>query len=235
MKKQKEEKLILPVILRNIFGKKLKTARKENKIPANIFGQNFKSISIFVDFKTFQKIYKKAKETAIIYLLLEKKEIPVLIQNIQKHPVTDQILHIDFRKIDLTKTIQTNVPIKIIGQSEAIEQKQGVLIHHLDKLLIEAKPEKIPSEIVIDISSLKDLNQEVKIADLPKSPDYKIINPEEKPIISVIAHKEEEIKQPEIVKTETSTEEKKEIPPDEKTTSNEPTDKTTEEKFKKTT
>ncbi len=193
MKNKSQEKITLSAEIRNLVGKKAKKLRKQGLILSNIFGQDFKSQAISVNYKDFLKVYKIAKETGIIYLQLEKKEIPVLIKNIQKHPVTNEIIHVDFRKIDLKKKIETEVPIKTIGESEAVTQKGGVLLIQSDHLLIEALPEDIPQEIEIDISIIKDIGQEIKVADLPKSDKYEIKTPLEKVLVSVIAHKEESV------------------------------------------
>ena len=103
------------------------------------------------------------------------------------------MLHIDFRKIDLTKKIEANVPVKTIGISEAVSQKAGVLLLQSDTILVEALPEDIPSSIEVDISVIKEIGQEVKVADLKKSDKYEIKTPAEKVIVAVIAHKEESI------------------------------------------
>ncbi len=229
-KKSQSETNILRVSKRNIFGKKLKKLRKEGMIPANIYGPNFKSTAIVVGAKDFLKTYKITKKTGIIYLKYEKEEIPVLIKNIQRHPIEDIILHIDFRKIDLKQKIQTEVPIKIIGKSEAVVQKGGVLLTQSSKLLIEALPQDIPQSIEIDISSLKEIGQEIKVSDLPKSSKYEIKDGPEKVIISIIAHKEEKITPettaappPEVI-TEAKPEE--EAPPVAKKPSETPSEKT---------
>jgi len=192
-KKTASEKLILEVKPRVVFGKKLKKLRRERQIVGNVFGQNFKSQAITADFKNFIKTYRIAKETGIVYLKIDKNEIPVLIQNLQKHPVTDKIIHVDFRKVDLTKKIETGVPIKIIGVSEAVTQKEGVLLTLTNELKVEARPEDLPSQIEVDISVLKEINQEIKVADLGKKSTYTINEPADKVIVSVVAHKEETI------------------------------------------
>lgn len=191
MKKTKKEKISLKIEKRDVFGKKLKKSRKEGKIPANIYGKDFSSLPVFIKNKDFFSIYKKVRETGVVYLELDGQEIPVLIKNLQYHPITDKLLHVEFRKIDLTKTLETMVPIKIIGQSPAVQEKKGVLLIHVNEIKVEAKPEQIPHAIEIDISSLKEINQEIKIKDLPKNENYRIIENEEKVIVSVTAHKEE--------------------------------------------
>lgn len=188
-----KEKILLNGQPRQIFGKKLKKLRKEGNIPGNVFGKDFKSQAITVSYKEFVKIYKKAKETGVVYLRIKDKEIPVLIKNVQKHPVNNNILHVDFRKIDLTQKIQTEIPIKIIGVPPAVSEKKGVLLTQTSSILISCLPEKIPSEITIDVSKLTDIGQEIKIADLPITKDYEILYPKEKVIVSITAHKEESI------------------------------------------
>lgn len=188
-----EERLKLEVQLRKLVGKKVKKLRKQGLIPANIFGPEFKSKAISINLKDLLKIYKIAKETAVIYLKLDKEEIPVLIKNIQRHPINDFILHVDFRKIDLNKKIKTAVPIKIIGQSEAVTQKGGILLLQTELINIEALPENIPQQIEVDISVIKDIGQEIKISDLKKSDKYEIKTEADKVVASVVEHKEESI------------------------------------------
>ncbi|MGB9707664.1 MAG: 50S ribosomal protein L25, partial [Microgenomates group bacterium] len=131
MKKNKpetSEKIILKVELRQVFGKKLKSLRKQGLIPGNIYGPDFKSQAVSVNFKDFIKVYKQAKETGVVYLELKEEKIPVLIKNIQRHPINESILHVDFRKIDLKQKIETEVPVTIVGESPAVVEKKGVLL-----------------------------------------------------------------------------------------------------------
>jgi len=195
MKKTESEKLILKAEKRNVFGKKLKKYRKEGKIPANVFGQNFKSEAIFIDFKEFKKIFQKAKKTGIVYLELEKEKLPTLIAQVQLHPVDHQILHVDLRKVDLTQKIITEVPIKIVGKSKALEEKGGYLLVSKDKIQIEALPEAIPSYIEIDISSLTEINQEIKVEQIKGDKKFEIKEDPQTTIVSVIEHKEEKMTQ----------------------------------------
>lgn len=192
-KKIESEKITLSSVIRKTFGKQLKKLRKEGIIPANVFGPNFKSISISVQYKDFIKTYRVARETGIIYLQVDKEEIPVLVKDIQKHPVLNQILHVDFRKVDLKQKVQTEVPVQIVGISEAVTQKGGVLLTQQNKLLVEALPQDIPSHIEVRIQDLKEIGQEIKVASLQKNPVYEIKNNAEQVIVSVIAHKEESI------------------------------------------
>lgn len=202
---QKNEKLHLDALERKIFGKKLKKLRREGQIPGNIYGPDFKSLAVSLALKDFRKVYKTAHETGIVYLRLAKQELPVLIKNVQTHPVSDSLLHVDFRKIDLKQKIQTQVPVKIVGESPAVEQKAGVLLTQVTEITVEALPENIPQEIEVDVSKLNEISEEIKISNLPKSEKYAVIEEVDKTIVSVIAHKEESLapetaaKEPEII------------------------------------
>lgn len=192
-KKKMAEKITLTATVRKIFGKKLKKLRYEGVIPGNIYGTEFKSTSITLPYKEFVRTYHQAGNTSVVYIDLDKKEVPVLIHQIQRHPITDTLLHVDLRKIDLTQKITTEVPVVIIGQSEAVTQKAGVLLTQMTKLLIEALPQDIPQKIEVDISAIKDVGQEIKVSDLTKSTKYTIKDEPTKVIVSVIAHKEESV------------------------------------------
>ena len=187
------DKVSLKVELRTVFGKKLNKVRKQGLAPANIYGPDFKSKAISVVYKDLIKTYRVVGKTGVVYLSLDKENIPVLITSVQKHPLTRSFIHVDFRKIDLSKKIEANVPVVTVGVSEAVTQKGGVLLIQSDTLLIEALPESIPHEIEVDISGIKEIGQEIKVSDLKKSDKYEIKTPAEKVIIGVVAHKEESI------------------------------------------
>ncbi len=193
MKNKVQEKITLEVVKRDAFGKKLRKLRHQGMIPANIFGPKFVSVAVSVDMKTFLKVYRIVHETGVIYVKLDSKEIPALIQNIQKHPLTNSIIHVDLRKIDLTQKIETSVPVTTVNESIAVTQKGGVLLTQAQELLIEALPADIPSSIEVDLTPLIEVGMEIKVKDIKNTAGYVIKDDEEKVVISVVAHKEESI------------------------------------------
>ena len=192
-KKQASVKLHLDAQARTLFGKKLKKFRYQGNVPANVFGPQFKSQSVTIELKSFNKIYKVAEETGIVYLKVDKDELPVLVRGVQRHPVTHALLHVDFRKVDLKQKIETEVPIKTVGESEAVNVKGGVLLTQANTIKVEALPEEIPHEVEIDISVLKEIGEEIKVSSLPKSDKYSVKEDADKVLVSVIAHKEESL------------------------------------------
>lgn len=196
--KPAEDKLILKAENRTIVGKAVKSLRNKGVLPGNIFGSEIKSQAISVQGMEFNKIYKEAGETKVIYLEIGTTTTPTLITSVDKHPVSEKILHIDFRKVNLKEKIEANVPVEFEGESEAVARKNGILIMQTDEVAVEALPTDIPEKILVNISSLTEIGMEIKISDLAKSDKYDIMDEPEKVIVSVTEHKEESI-EPETV------------------------------------
>lgn len=185
--------LKLDVEKRTLLGRKIKRLRKQGILPANIFGKKIKSESIQVDYKTFLKIFGKAGETNVVYLKLDKKEIPVLIHNIQKDPVSGNFVHTDFLHIDLTQKVTTNVPIELEGESEAEKLGLGTVVQYIQEVEVEALPTDLPDVIKADISVLKTLEDIIFVKDLKVSSKVEIKNDPEQILAKIEeAQKEEE-------------------------------------------
>lgn len=191
MKKGTEkEKVVLSAQARTVHGKKNKQLRKQGQLPANVFGPQFTSQSLTVNYIEFRRIYRQVGETGIVYLKTEKDEIPTLISAIQRHPLDGMVLHADFRKVDLKKKITAVVPLTFVGVSPAVNAG-GVILTQTDKVEVEALPQNIPNHIEVDVSVLTEVGNEIKVGDLKIDSTYTIQTEKDKVIVSVTAHKEE--------------------------------------------
>jgi len=161
-------KITLAVEPRTITGKKVKQLRKQGVIPANIFGGKIKSAAIQVKKTVFAPIWQHAGETQIVYLQLgdEKEARPTLISNVQHNPVSDEVIHVDFRQVDLKEKISANIPVEVIGESPAVKDFQAAIITSLSEIEVEALPTDLPEKIEVDISLLKNIGDVIKVADL---------------------------------------------------------------------
>ena len=160
------KKIELKAEKRSIVGRKVKKLRREGKVPANLYGSGFKSISLLVDAKEFSLAYKDAGETSVVELLVEKNTYPVLIHHTQLHPVDDKPLHIDFLKIDLKKKVTANIPLEIVGESPAEKQGLGTLVSYIDEVEVEALPGDLLDKIEVNVESLIEADQSLAIKDL---------------------------------------------------------------------
>lgn len=159
-------KITLEVTKRTLLGRKVKTLRKEGLVPANIFGKNIKSNAIQLKKDDFVKVYEKAGETGIVDLKLDKKENPVLIHHLQKDPVSDEVLHIDFLQVDLKEKVTADVPVETIGESPAEKQGLGTVVVQIDEIEVEALPTDLPEKFEVDLGVLTEVDQAIHIKDL---------------------------------------------------------------------
>jgi large subunit ribosomal protein L25 len=152
---------------RTVLGRKVKVLRKEGLLPAHVFGHKVKTVHIQVKTGEFNQVFEKTGETGIIDLEVDGEKRPVLVRNIQIHPVTDEPLHVDFYQVNLSEKVTVNVPLEIVGEAPAEQKKIGLLLTPLLELEIEALPTEIPENIEVDVSKLENIGDEIRIKDLP--------------------------------------------------------------------
>lgn len=160
------EQIPLAAQKRSVLGHKVKKLRKDGFIPAHVFGHKVKTVHVQVKTGEFHKVFEKAGETGIISLSVDSEKRPVLVRNLQIHPVTDEPLHIDFYQVNLTEKVKVNVPLEIVGESPAVEKKIGLLLTPVSEVEIEALPADLPENIEVDISKLSEIGSEIKVKDL---------------------------------------------------------------------
>ena len=151
---------------RSLFGRKVRRLRNEGLLPANIYGKDFKSVAVQVNYRDFERIFKNVGETQLLYVDLDKEEIPVLVHSVQKNPLTGELLHADFLKVNLGEKVSAMVPVVDIGESPAEKQGVGTVVFYINELEVEALPTDIPERIEVDISSLSEVDQSILVADL---------------------------------------------------------------------
>lgn len=161
------DKQILEAQVREITGRKVKNLRKKGILPANVFGRKIKSQALQVKLDDFTKIFKKVGETGLLTLTVKGVgEKPVLISNIQKDPLTDLPIHVDFRQVDLKEKVEAEVAVEIVGESPIEKQGLGTVVLHFDEVKVEALPADLPEKFEIDASSLTEVDQTVLAKDL---------------------------------------------------------------------
>lgn len=182
---------------------KVKKRKKGEKlriknIPAVLYGPETESLSVWVDYNTFEKIYEKSGESALINLLLddEEKERQVLIYDVQRHPVKNIFRHIDFFQIKKGKKIETEFEINYVGVSPAVKELGGILLKNIDTLEIKCLPQDLPEEIKVDISSLKNFDDCIRIKDVDLPKGVKVeLEPETVVAIIVAPRSEDDLKE----------------------------------------
>src|SRR6266542_215272 len=157
----------LKVAPREVIGKKVKVLRLGGLTPANIYGHNVESQAIQVATEELKQVLKSAGRNEIVYLRLDGDDPrPTFVRDVQQHPVTDVILHVDFLQNSLREKVRADVPIHLTGVSPAVDTYGGILMHGLGHVTVEALPTEVPSFLEIDVSPLSEINQALHVSDL---------------------------------------------------------------------
>ncbi len=160
----------LKVEKREVVGKKVKHLRRNGILPANMFGKGVKSQSLQLALKDFEEIYKKVHETGLVDLSIGSEVHPILIQNVQIHPITHTPIHADFFKVNLKEKVRASIPIIAVGEPKAVSEKIGVLLQPLSEVEVEALPADLPENLEINVEKLVAIDDNLTIADL-KAPN----------------------------------------------------------------
>lgn len=149
--------------LRENVGKKgSKGLRVDGSVPAVIYGGGSQ-----VHLSLNKKELAKAIFTPDVYqvnLTVDGKTIPTLIKETQFHPVTDEILHVDFMELVKDKPVKVKLPVRLQGQSRGVKAG-GKLLVHFRKVDLKGIPSALPAEVVVDITNLR-IGQNIRVRDL---------------------------------------------------------------------
>lgn len=188
----------LTVTTRQVLGKKVAALRRSGILPGNVYGRGQDSISVQIGTDEMEKTLKTAIANEVFDLRVdgEKETRPVVIQKMQRHPIMGTPLHAEFFQVSLTQRMHAEVPLVIVGQSDAVETHNGVLMSAIESLSVEALPLDLPSRIEVDVTPLVELEQSLHVSDLPIPPNVTVLTDPEVMVVKVtsprVALEEEE-------------------------------------------
>jgi len=192
--------LILSAKIRQISGKKTKALKEKGLLPAVVYGPKIKTLPLELDYKSFEKVYKEAGESSLISLEIEKEKEkpPVLIHEIQRDPLSDKIIHVDFYQVPLTKEVEAKVPLIFEGEPPAVKELGGTLVKNISELEVKSLPQNLPKEIKVEVLKLKTFEDHILIKDLKLPKEVKVLKDPEEIVASVTLPEkvEEELEKP---------------------------------------
>ncbi len=186
--------------IRENVGKKINSQRKKGELPAVVYGPKIKNLSLKVDYKEFEDVFEEVGEASLLSLEIKdkNKKYPVLIHEIQRDPVSGKFLHVDFYQAPLKEKVEATVPLMFEGTSPAVEEKEGTLVENMREIEVKALPQKLPSEIKVDISTLKTFEDHILVKDLNLPKEVEIQRSHDEIVASVTPPEEveEELEEP---------------------------------------
>lgn len=175
------------------MGKKVKQLRSNGFIPVALYGQGKDAENISVLAKDFRKVYKQAGKSALVDLKIdEKNPIKIIIKDVQRHVVSEDILHADFYKIKMDEEIKANIPLVFIGEAPAVKELEGNLITNKDEVEVECLPGDLIHEIQVDVSGLNTFDDAILVKNLVVPENVKILDDAEETVALVTPPRSEE-------------------------------------------
>jgi len=157
----------LTVEKRTVLGKGVKKLRRDQGLlPANIYGKDLASITVQLPIKDFVAMYKETGTSGLLDVVLDGEARPVLIHNVQFHPVTKDPLHADFYQVNMKEKVKTNVPLMVVGEAKAVTEKIGLLMQPVAELEVEALPADLPEHIEVSVEHLAAIGDQILVSDL---------------------------------------------------------------------
>jgi large subunit ribosomal protein L25 len=170
--------------------------RATGNIPAVVYGAKKDPVSITVNPKHITRILQSdSGHNTIFDLQINGSKEKVMIVDWQYEPLKDRLLHIDMKRIDMSKPIRVSVPVSLIGVPEGVKTQGGILDQVVREVEIECLPSDIPSHFDVNVEQLK-FGDVLRVSDLPHSGKIKFLTAEDQTVAHVTAVKEEVVETP---------------------------------------
>ena len=195
------DKIELKVTNREILGKKVKHLRRQGITPVHLFGHGIESLALQCDTGELERVLGQAGQTRLISLKLDKEKKPrsVVVREFDRDWRKGQLVHVDFYQVKMEEKIKLEVPVVLVGEAPALKSKTYMLEHELGTLTVECLPAKIPASLEVDISSLTEPEQTIRVKDVALDKDITVLNNPELVVVKISSRPVEKIEE-EVVK-----------------------------------
>ena len=157
----------LSVRARTIRGKKVKALRRKGVLPGVVYGGRADSTPVETDLHTFELSYRRWGNTTLLALTgLDGGEVPALVYDVSRDPVSGRMLHVDFARVSLTEKTHADVPLHFVNESPAVRTLGAVLLHARSEVNVEAFPQDMPRAIEVDLSGLLEIDDAIFVRDI---------------------------------------------------------------------
>lgn len=184
----------LELLIREQSGSQMaKALRKEGKIPANYYYTGQDNINLAIDKKVFRKAVHSGHH--IFEIELDGKTQYVMIKEVQYHPVTDEIIHIDLMRVRRDEKITISVPIVLEGTPIGVKEG-GILTHNLSNIEISCLPSDVPENLIVDVTTFE-MNHVMTVGEMEVPDNVEIVTAHDMDVLAIVPPKEESL-EPEI-------------------------------------
>lgn len=159
--------------------------RKGGAIPAVIYGYKLDSTPISISAKEFRQFVQKNGRNGVIPVELDGERVNVVVSEVQKCTLKDEVNHVDFLAIDMTEELEVDVAVALTGESVGVSEG-GILMQPNLEVKIKVKPTDIPETLEIDITKLA-IGESIMVADIRNQVEFEIVNEDDHILATIMA------------------------------------------------
>ncbi|GIP41357.1 50S ribosomal protein L25 [Paenibacillus sp. J31TS4] len=162
-----------------------KQLRDKGYIPGSVYGKSVGSASVAVSKKQLAELFKQSAHGVIQLSLPTGGTQPVMIQDIQRHPLSGEYLHIDFHQISMDQPVKSMVPVELTGEPKGVKEG-GILQVQAHEVEVKCLPDKLPSALSIDVSNLE-VGESVLVSGIQLPEGVELLTDENDVLASILA------------------------------------------------
>lgn len=189
------DQIELNVAKREILGKKVRFLRRQGITPVHLFGHGIESQALQCDTARLQQVLAEAGKTKLINFKIdgEKKARPVIVREVEIELPRRGLVHVDFYQVRKAEEVKVEVPVVLVGEAPALKLRENTLLQELDTLSVECLPANIPASVELDISSLTESDQVLRVKDIELEKGVTVLNDPEVVVVKISARRVEEV------------------------------------------
>ena len=173
----------------------VKKLRTSGRVPATIYGRQTKPQNLEVNsIEITNLLHHSVSENLLVDLSIDndaRAKRLALVQEIQHHPLSGKVLHVDFHEVAEDEKVTVNVPVETVGEPEGVKTGGGTLEHVLHKLKVRCLPKDLPEQITVDVSALE-IGKSIHIGDIKAPAGVEIMGDKHISVVAVAAPRAEE-------------------------------------------
>lgn len=188
------EQIQLSAVPRTVVGKQVKQLRRENFTPGVIYGHGIEPLAVQFVTRELELALAHAGTSTLLNVQVAGQAQPytVIVRALQRHPIKRFVMHVDMQALQMNEKVRVPVPVVLVGESAAVAERRGVLLHLLNEVEVECLPVDLVPAIEVDVTGLTELGAALTVGDLVAPPGIEILTPADEIVAQLSAAEEEE-------------------------------------------
>ena len=172
---------------REVTGKKVGRLRRQGIVPVHLYGGDGGPVSLQADGHTLSRMLPEVGMNVPVAVSVpgEEGETICFVREVQRHPVSEDLLHVDFMRVDAGQRLRADVPLMLVGSAPAVRDG-GTLVQQMSLVPVEALPLEMPASIEVDVSGLDNFDMAIQVSDLATNRDVDILSDPDEVICRVL-------------------------------------------------